>query len=286
MGTITAGRDCLEQIRTLYNSLKTAEKKAADYILKHPEEIIHCSITEFSCLCDASESTIFRLCNKLGYIGYQELKINLASTVIKPVESIFEGIQEDDKMFIIMQKVMNSSILSIKKAIDMNESEDLENAVDLILSAGKLLFFGMGGSWPIALDSYHQFLRTGIPCICASDSHFQIIHASMAEQDDVVLAFSASGSNKDLIESMRVAKQHGAKIISVTSNQKSPIQKVSDIVLLSYGKESMVRSEAMESRITSLILMDCLFVGVALKKLDTTLENQNKIRAGIALKRF
>lgn len=130
-----------------------------------------------------------------GYRGYQELKINLASAVVRPVENIFEGITENDGMYIIMQKFMNSSILSIKKL-------------------------------------------------------------------------------------------SGAKIISITSNKKSPLQKISDVVLASYGKESMVRSEAMESRITSLLLIDCLFVRVALKRLDVTLSNLEKIRAGIAVKRY
>lgn len=278
--------DCLIRIREIYSSLKTAEKKAARYILENPESIIHFSITEFAYESKASETTIFRLCNKLGYRGYQELKINLASSVVKPVENIFEGITENDDMYIIMQKVMNSSTFSIKKAISMNESADMEKAVELILNAKKLMFFGMGGSWAVALDAYHEFIRTGIPCVCNSDSHWQAMHAAMAEENDVILAFSTSGSNKDLIDSIEIGRKNGAKIISITSNKKSPLEKISDVALTSYGKESMIRSEAMESRITTLILVDCLFVKVALKRLDVTLSNLEKIRTGIAVKRY
>ncbi|ADK14223.1 MULTISPECIES: MurR/RpiR family transcriptional regulator [Clostridium] len=285
MDNIEAG-DCLARIRAIYSNLKTAEKKAAHYILENPESIIHFSITEFAYVSKVSETTIFRLCNKLGYTGYQDLKINLASTIVKPVENIFEGIKENDDMYIIMQKVMSSSIHSIQKAISMNESTEMEKAVKLILNAKKLMFFGMGGSWIVALDAYHEFIRTGIPCVCNSDSHWQVMYAAMAERNDVIFAFSTSGSNKDLIDSIKVGKKNGAKIISITSNQKSPLQKISDILLTSYGKESMVRSEAMESRITSLVLINSLFVSVALKRLDITLNNLDKIRAGIAVKRY
>ncbi|WP_406542271.1 MurR/RpiR family transcriptional regulator [Clostridium ljungdahlii] len=114
MDNIEAG-DCLARIRAIYSNLKTAEKKAAHYILENPESIIHFSITEFAYVSKVSETTIFRLCNKLGYTGYQDLKINLASTIVKPVENIFEGIKENDDMYIIMQKVMSSSIHSIQK---------------------------------------------------------------------------------------------------------------------------------------------------------------------------
>jgi DNA-binding MurR/RpiR family transcriptional regulator len=274
------------RIRDTYGSLKKAEKKAAQYILENPESIIHLSITEFAYESKASETTIFRLCNKLGYKGYQDLKINLASTIVKPVENIFEGIKTNDDMYIIMQKVMNSSTYSIKKTISENESSEMERAVDLILNAKELMFFGMGGSWSVALDAYHEFIRTGIPCVCNCDSHWQIMHASMVRNNDVIFAFSTSGSNKDLIDSIKMGRKNGAKIISITSNNKSPLQKISDVILTSYGKESMIRSQAMESRITSLILVDCLFVGVALKRLDTTLENINKIRSAIAVKRY
>lgn len=279
-------KDCLERIREIYNDLNKAEKKAAQYILEKPEDIIHFSITEFAYTSKASETTIFRLCNKLGYSGYQDLKINLASIIVKPVQNIYEDIKEDDSMYIIMQKVMNSSIYSIKNAISINESTDLEKAVEMILKAKHMMFFGMGASAATALDAYHKFIRTGITCICDSDSHWQAMHAAMAEKDDVLMAFSSSGSNKDLIESIEIAKKSGVKIISITSNAKSPIQKVSDLVLVSYGQESMIRSEAMESRLSCLILIDCLYVGVALKRLDVTLNTLEKIRKGIAVKRF
>lgn len=279
-------KDCLERIREIYSNLNKAEKKAAQYILEKPEDIVHFSITEFASLSKVSEATIFRLCNKLGYRGYQDLKINLASIIVKPVQNIYEGIKEDDDMYIIMQKVMNSSIYSIKNTISINDSKTLKKAAEMILKANKIMFFGMGASAATALDACHKFIRTGIPCIYNSDSHWQAMHAAMAQKDDVLMAFSSSGSNKDLIESIEIAKKCGAKIISITSNEKSPIQKVSDLVLISYGQESMIRSEAMESRISSLILIDCLYVGVALKRLNVTLNTLEKIRKGIAVKRF
>lgn len=185
-----------------------------------------------------------------------------------------------------MQKVMNSSTLSIKKAFSINKTEDLEKAVNLVLNSKKLMFFGMGGSSTIALDAYTEFLRIGTACEYTADSYLQVMQAALSKPDDVIFAFSASGSNKDLIESVKTGKKNGAKIITITSNKESPLQLISDVVLTSYGKETILRSDAMESTITSLALIDCLFVGVALRRLDTTLANLDKIRAGIAVKRY
>ena len=48
----------------------------------------------------------------------------------------------------------------------------------------------------------------------------------------------------------------------------------------------MFRSEAMESRISSLMLIDYIFVGVATRTQEKTLDRLDKIRKGIAVKRF
>ncbi|WP_080600979.1 MurR/RpiR family transcriptional regulator [Clostridium tyrobutyricum] len=70
--------------------------------------------------------------------------------------------------------------------------------------------------------------------------------SSMAKQDDVIMAFSNSDSNKELIDAIKIGIKNGVKVISITGNAKSPISKVSNIVLVSYGRKSSFRSEAMQ----------------------------------------
>lgn len=89
-------QNCIQRIRDIFSTLKGAEKKVAEYILKNPKDIIHFSITELSDAVGCGEATIIRLCKKLGYKGYQELKIKIASEVVSPIEDIHEEIKEDD----------------------------------------------------------------------------------------------------------------------------------------------------------------------------------------------
>lgn len=284
--TTEENKSCLDRIKEVYSSLNTAGKKVAQYILENPKEIIRLTITELADNSNASETTVFRLCNKLGYKGYQDLKISLASAIVDPIENIYEEIKENDDMYILMHKVMASNMCSIENTFKINKSTEFEKAIAMILKAEKIMFFGMGGSGIIAEDAHHKFVRTGINCVSASDSHWQAMYTSMAGEDDVIVAFSNSGSNKELIETIEIAKKNHIKIISITSNAKSPIAKVSDIVLVCYGNETMFRSEAMESRISTLALVDCLYIGVALKRKEETLKNLEKIRKSIAVKRF
>ena len=66
------------RINSYYNNMGVAEKKVADWILRHRAEAIKLSIVELAAKTGASEATIARFARKLGYGGYQEMKIAFA----------------------------------------------------------------------------------------------------------------------------------------------------------------------------------------------------------------
>ena len=239
----------IERLRNIYSDLKGAEKRVGEYILKNPEDIIHASITELAENCKCGDATVSRLSKKLGFKGYQDLKIRIASEIVKPIVNIHEEIKANDDSLVLMQKIFNSTISSLNETLRINDSKELDKAIMYIHNSKRIAFFGMGGSAAIALDAYHKFMRTGKYCIFHDDSHFQAMVSSMYDANDCIIAISNTGSNKELVENLKIGKEKGVKIISITSNYKSPISKVSDVVLVSYGKENLSRSEAMESRI-------------------------------------
>lgn len=58
--------------------LSQREQTICDFIASHSNEIIHMSITEMAEQCQTSEATLVRLSKKLGYKGFQALKISVA----------------------------------------------------------------------------------------------------------------------------------------------------------------------------------------------------------------
>ena len=71
-------RKTLLQIEILYNDLGRGEQRIADWILKNPTGLIPLSITQLANLVGCGEATVYRFAKRLGFEGYQELKISLA----------------------------------------------------------------------------------------------------------------------------------------------------------------------------------------------------------------
>ncbi len=70
--------DLLPTISSYFPSLSKSEKKVAQLILSSPDEIPKLSINELSLMAGVGESTIIRFSRKIGFSGYQDLKLELA----------------------------------------------------------------------------------------------------------------------------------------------------------------------------------------------------------------
>ncbi len=279
-------RLCLAKIRSYYPRFSEKEKKIADFILQDPGKIIHITITQFAEELEIADSTIFRFCKRIGFTGYQALKIALASEIVNPIKGIHEEINEQDDTKSIAQKVFRSNMKTIEDTMHIIDPVQLDRATDAMLSARKIEFYGSGGSFIIAMDAYHKFIRSGLSVYAPSDTHIQLMSASQLSSEDCAVFISHSGSTKDILEVYQVVKKTGAKTIAITNFAKSPLSKEVDMALLTISDETDYRSEALSSRIAQLSYIDALYVAIMMKLTNKGQDSLEKMRKAISTKRM
>jgi DNA-binding MurR/RpiR family transcriptional regulator len=277
---------CFVRIQGTYNSLRTAEQRVADFILKHPEELIYLTVTELAERTNTSESTVVRLCQKIGYKGYQEFKIMLARDLVEPNETIYEQIERGDSLTKIKSKVFQANAQALADTMEVLVDAELERAVEVIREARKLQIYGIGGSASIALDAYHKFLRLGLAVVSLNDSDMIAMSSALLGKGDVALGISHTGASRDVCDALESARANGATTICITHRSTSPITKVADIKLFTAAKETAFRSDALSSRIAQLSIIDTLYVGIAFSEYDRALEMIQRTRESTASKRY
>lgn len=275
-------QNCIAKIRSYHAKFSEKEKKIADYILNNPENIIHNTINEVAEDLGVADATVFRFCKRIGFKGYQAMKIALASEIMTPIQQIHEEITEEDDEKTVAVKIFQSNIRTLDQTLQILEKDSLKKAVDLIFAANRVNFYGTGGSAVIAMDGYHKFVRTGISTFAFIDSHFQLMSASQLTTNDVAVVISHSGTNRDTINILKTAKENGAKVIAITSFPKSPISQEADVALFSSSEETEYRSEALASRIGQLSLIDALYVNVMVLNKAKANDTLDKIRNAIS----
>jgi len=274
------------RIQSVYTHLGVAEKRIADQLRKDPTEIVHLSITELAERSHASEATVVRFARKLGFKGYQDLKITFAQEIISPLQSIHEEVQEDDKIPEVLNKIFQSIIQTLYHTRDVLDLKQVEKAADAILRSKKIVVFGLGNSAPVAMDAQHKFLRAGVECSAYCDNHMQVIVASHLCPEDVAIGISHSGSSKDIVEALQLAKECGATTICISNYGKSPALKYSDIQLFTASQETKYRILALASRVAQLAIIDTLYVYVALRKKDEGYDAIKRIERALQCKKY
>jgi len=277
---------CFVRIEGTYASLRSAEQRVADFILAHPEELIYLTVTELAERTQTSESTVVRLCQKIGYKGYQEFKIMLARDLVGPVEQVYEHIEPGDSLVELKTKVFQANAQALKDTIEVLADDELRRAVSAIGKARRVEVYGVGGSAPLALDAYHKFMKHGVPCVWLSDGDLIAMSSSLLSSGDVALGISHRGTSRDVCDALQVSQGNGATTVCITHRATSPITKFSDIKLFTAAKETAFGSDSMSSRIAQLTIIDTLYAGLALEDYDRSLQRIQRTRQASAAKRY
>ncbi len=271
-------------IKLLYNEMGKAEKRIADWILSNPGQIISLSIVELAEQCGCSEATIVRFSKRLGLSGYQELKISLASE--SGTATVNANIGSNDTAYEMYEKVCNDIYCSLELTKKSLNPESMSIAARTICNANKLVLFGLGNSASVATDASHKFLRAGLNSVAYCDNHMQVIAASHLKKGDVAIAISHSGSSKDIVDALKIAKEHGATTITITNKGKSPILKFSDVVLSTSATETEYNILALNSRIVQLAIIDVLYFYVVYNLSHKALESIKETEHSLLTKKY
>ena len=246
----------LLQAQLKYDDMGKSEKKVADWLFSHSGEVLPYSISDLASLCDSSEATIVRFSKRLGYTGYQELKLNLAQEKEKRV--ISPTITGADDCYAIFEKVCNDAYMSLERTKKSLSSDAMTRASRAIADAGRVVLIGLGTSASVAEDASNKLLRAGCNSSAYADTHMQAIAVSQLRRGDVLIGISQSGASKDIVEAMRAGRSHGATTISITSKERSPIARQSDILLVTDTEETRHSSLGLNSHIARLVVIDAL----------------------------
>ncbi|MBW7456003.1 MurR/RpiR family transcriptional regulator [Paenibacillus sepulcri] len=278
--------NALLMISSIYNSLTKAEKKVADAVQNDPEYAVMATVTDLAEKAKVGETSVIRFCRKLGYRGYHEFKLSIAQDLVNVPSHIDEEIEEEDNKEVIARKITLNHTKLLEKTMELISFAAVEEAVDALAAAKRIFIYGVGSSGITAMDAHYQFLRIGLNVDVQRDSHIMAMSAALVQPGDTVFGISTSGSTKDLVDSMKTAKQNGATIICLTSHAKSPITNYADIVLLVPSKEMPFQGGALSTKIAQIHLVDIISTLLTFQRKETAYDAVKKTADAVADKLY
>ncbi|HEV2877433.1 MAG TPA: glutamine--fructose-6-phosphate transaminase (isomerizing), partial [Nitrososphaeraceae archaeon] len=119
---------------------------------------------------------------------------------------------------------------SVLRGMVQNE-EDLKRFCDILLKAKSIYITGSGTSYHSALLAKHIFEKMGKMRVeTVISSEFQYV-LDLIDDNSVILAISQSGETADVLNSVKLAKELGTKILSIVNISTSSLARISDSFL-------------------------------------------------------
>jgi RpiR family carbohydrate utilization transcriptional regulator len=177
--------------------------------------------------------------------------------------------------------VFSHTISSLDRARRNLDAAEVERAIELIAGAGEVIFVGAGASGIVAQDAQQKFPLFGVPCQAPIDYHQQFIAASMCDSSTVVVAISNTGRTQETLRVAEAAKAAGGSVIAVTGDD-GPLSQVADLPLFVRTFEDTDYYTPTVSRLASLVVIDILATGVAMRRGAAGLERIRLMKEHLA----
>ncbi len=270
-----AASDALSRLRGYHPSLSPSEKKVADFILENFESVIRMPLAEVAQRSGVSDATAIRLCRSLGYTGFLDFKIALTRAIPSSPRLIHDDVEEDDTPHTVARKVFQGSIQALQDTLAVLDREAFERALTLLAAAEHILIVGVGTSGPMAHELFNRLFRLRLNCRVETDSYLQVMQAALLTERDVLVVISQTGGSSDPVRTAAEARIHRCPVICITGNAISPLSELADVVLLSVSHET--RPETIASRVAQHVLIQALYVGLAMRSVEATNEAEQMI---------
>ncbi|MEM2047882.1 MAG: 6-phospho-3-hexuloisomerase [Candidatus Jordarchaeales archaeon] len=124
-------------------------------------------------------------------------------------------------------------IMGAKKAIAELDSKQVEKMLNMIIEARnkKIFVVGMGRSGFVGRSFALRLMNLGFNVYFLGETI-----TPAAGKDDLVIAISGTGMTKMVLTASTAAKDVGAKVIAVTTYDKSPLGDIADHVVVLTGR--------------------------------------------------
>lgn len=254
----------LTRARAAYGTMKSAERRAMDYLVDFPDQVAGASIVTVASHAGCSEATLVRLAKKLGYEGFPALRAELARGGEQDV--VYRGITPGDNPRAVVDKVFAASIQSLRDTLSVLDTAEYERAVAALLGSRRILVCGLGDAAQVAAAITQKFIRVDVDARTSEDPDVQLIQASHLRTADVAIGISHSGRTTTVMHTLREAHERGATTIAITNYPHAPLAKQADIVLLTADFAEHLNGEVVSKRVSEQCLLESLYIAYLIQR--------------------
>ena len=255
----TSEENIYERIINNYNTLSKNQKKIADFIINHYEEVIFFSVSQLSDRLGLSDATVVRFAKNLGQKGYPELKENLVryyKEYITPDRRMQRSLKEFPENPYVFRSHLEKEISLLETAVQTIADEDYKKALDLIIKARRIHIFGNGGNACLASHLHFKLSRFQLDSTQNSVSGKNLLDRFLhIKTEDVVIVFHFNQVTVDFRKISDFCRDEKIPVILITDTMiPSVVDEVSIALVAERGTAGTFHSQVVPMAISNALI--------------------------------
>lgn len=268
-----------QQIEATMPAMSDVMRKIARMLLADPTAPLRMSITELAGRAGTSPATVTRFCRMIGYDGYVQFRVAVATDVGRAPTRVEIGtaFHPTDVPRDVLRTLLSGHVSSLQATAAVVDLEAAARVAHAIAHCRQVDLYGAGGSAVVAAEMEHRFFRIGVNTHAWSDVHTGLASASMLGPSDVALGISNSGETIETIEMLARARSSGALAVAITNRRNTPLEAVADECLLASVPNQYRHPADLSTKHAQLLVLDFIYMLVmqedypgAVAKLDVS----------------
>ena len=255
----------LEKRIELCDSMTPLESEIASYILNNKDEITKLKIQELADILFISKSAIHRFVKKIGFNGFNDLKVSIAKENADLLENnsyinVNYPFQAKDNPRQIAFKLLELYEKAIKDTFEYVDLDQIKAVSQLIDSADVIDVYTHAHNSNIAENFQDKMLTIGRSVNCPSSFYNQRLTVLASDQKHVAIILSYSGKATFILPIVKKIYEKGVKVIQIGkagSNYYS--QYVTYHLSISDSENNRDRMSQFSSHIAMQYIMDVLY---------------------------
>lgn len=249
-------------INKRFNALRKSEKRVAEFVQKHLDEVVLLTAQGLAERCETSDATVIRFFRSLGYKTFNEFKTALVPELLNSGESVLKGIGMKDKPETIKETFLHNIQHQIENTVVNLDFNNLNKIAEKIIKAKKIIIIGIGGAAGVAYILSDSLGGLGIYSNYLNDRSIIQNLIPTLNSSDVVIGISHSGESEEIVSAIKAAQEYGSITIALTNFSPSPLTNFSKYTLLTSVPENLLGSFSCQSRISQLALLELVLIEI------------------------
>lgn len=255
----------LEKRIELCDSMTPLESEIASYILNNKDAVTKLKIQELADILFISKSAIHRFVKKIGFNGFNDLKVSIAKENADLLENnsyinVNYPFQAKDNPRQIAFKLLELYEKAIKDTFEYVDLDQIKAVSQLIDSADVVDIYTHAHNSNIAENFQDKMLTIGKSVNCPSSFYNQRLTVLASDQKHVAIILSYSGKATFILPIVKKLYEKGVKVIQIGkagSNYYS--QYVTYHLSISDSENNRDRMSQFSSHIAMQYIMDVLY---------------------------